>query len=138
MTYVKTKEELQAAVDRKDEEIIVVGELAKKIEPIVKLKNLSKTKIAAIILIVPALVAASVIVPGAGGVVSSAVIAKFVATTGVKALTGTELLILATIIGVVGLSVIALLRDYDVKIKANQNGELEVVFTKKNESTVNA
>ena len=136
MTYVRTKEELQAAVDRKDAEIIVVGELAKKIEPIVKLKSLSKTKIAAILVLVPGLIAASILVPG-GGAVSAGVITKFAAAKGITALTGQEILILATIIAVTGLAIIALMRDYNVKIKANSKGELEVIFTKKCENVAN-
>lgn len=37
MTYVTTKEELEAAIERKDPEIIVTGKLAKKLKPIAKL-----------------------------------------------------------------------------------------------------
>lgn len=37
MTYVTTKEELKAAIERKDPEIIVTGELAKELKPIAKL-----------------------------------------------------------------------------------------------------
>ena len=40
MTYVKTKKELQDAVKRKDEEIIVVGKLAKKLKEFAKIQRL--------------------------------------------------------------------------------------------------
>ena len=63
MSYVKNMEELQVALARKDAEIIVEGEFVKTIEPVVKLKSLSKTKIATIIAMIPVLMAAQTVIP---------------------------------------------------------------------------
>ena len=127
MTYVRTKEELQAAIDRKDDEIIVVGKLAEKIKPIVKLKRFSKNKIARVISLVPVLSKASSNISALSrmggntvlsGIGNSTICRRIMPRT-VQGFTGGEIIIIIMVIAATGLAIIALLKDYDVDLGMN-------------------
>lgn len=128
MTYVRTKEELQAAIDRKDDEIIVVGELAEKIKPIVKLKRFSENKIARVMSLVPVLCKASknisvlsglgrnVVSSGLGGMLNDGTILRRMPPKSVQGFTGPEIIIIIMVVTATGLAIIALQKDYDVDL----------------------
>lgn len=113
---VSSANELKAAVKKKEQNIEVTGELAKKLKWMVKL---SPKKITAIIGV---LATVGATVPLTGGASALAV------APAMTAVTGTEL---ATLILACSISVgvlVALLKDYDVEIG---QGEMTVRFTKK-------
>lgn len=96
ITVVTTKEQLKAAVNRKDSYIEVRGDLAKKMNWMV---NLSKKKIALIIAALAGTVAAA---PATAGVSLAA-----------GTVVSTEVLVLTALLGTV--VVIAILNDYSIE-----------------------
>ncbi|HHD2753882.1 TPA: hypothetical protein ACOTG0_002704 [Clostridium perfringens] len=107
---VTTKEQLKKAIDEKYDEIIVKGELAKKLHKSRKIKKLSRAKIG---MLTAALTAGAASVPITGGL-------SLAVATPIAALTGLEI---AFIIAVffVGISlVIAVYNGYD-DIEFSQN-----------------
>lgn len=135
MIYVTTKKELQEAIKRKEPEIIVTGKLAKKLKGFAKLKKLSKAQIAALVGLATssgaiAVAALATAAPTGGLSVSVASFALMAAAPAAGVSSGTVLLLIA-IIGVIGLAVIALLKDYDFECRA---GDILYFKAKKSES----
>lgn len=121
---VRTESELEAAINNNEKHITVVGEYAEELAG--KLESRKKRKKAAAAGSAAALAVAVAAAPLTGGA-SLAGAAGFAAlTVGSLTLTATEL---ALILGA-GLSACALLRDYNVKIKVNREGEAELEFDK--------
>ena len=119
MSYVTTKKELREAIKRKEPEIIVSGKLAKKLKGFAKLKQLSKKEMAALITFATgagaaAIAAIATAAPTGGLSVPGATMYLMLAAPAAEVSTKT-LVILIALIGVIGLSAIALLKDYDVE-----------------------
>lgn len=135
MTYVRTKKELEEAVKRKDNEIIVVGDFAEKLKGFAKLQELSSTKMAKLLAFLAGagLITATAIATAGltGGLSLPAGAMAFVAVApaqGVSAGTATVVIVLIATIGLVTCA--ALLNDYDAEIRSNHR-ILEIKFTKK-------
>lgn len=125
MTHVTTKKELQEAVKRGDTEIMVSGKLAKKIKGFAKLKKLSKKEIAALIAFATgagavAATAIATAAPTGGLSVAGASAALIVAAPAAGVSIGTVIILIA-LLGAIGLSVIALLKDYDFEARAGDS-----------------
>lgn len=105
-TVVTTKEQLKAAVNRKEAFIEVRGDLAKKMNWMAKL---SKKKTA---IIIAGLTGAAIAAPATGG--------TSLAAAGVVS---TEVMVLVTLLG--GITVIAILNDYNIEADAG-NGVLKL------------
>lgn len=128
MTYVTTKKELQDAIKRKDAEIMVSGDIAKKLKGIVKLKALPEKQQAALIALITGgsavgigtAIAAIAAVPVTGGTSLAALPAAFlIGGAGAGVSSGVIAIVLA-IIAVVGVAtIVALLKDYDVEMVGN-------------------
>lgn len=117
MSYVTTKEELKAAIERKDSEIIVSGKAAEQLKPILKLqKEMSKilpwiagTGAAAIVAAAPA-------IPTGG--LSLAVLSPVLVAEGVAA--GVSISGIMGVLGLVlvfGVVIFALMNNYDVVMR---------------------
>lgn len=122
MARVTTKAELTAAIERNESEIIVSGKLAKKLKGFAKLKKLSKKQLASLITFatgtgIIAVTAIATAAPTAGFSVVGATTTLLIAAPAAGVSAGT-VIILVTLIGGIGLSVIALLKDYDFEVKA--------------------
>ncbi len=116
MSYVTTKEELKAAIERKDSEIIVSGKAAEQLKPILKLqKEMSK--------ILPwiagtgaaAIVAAAAAIPTGG--LSLAALSPVLVVEGVAA--GVSIQGILGVLGLVlvfGTVIFAILNDYNVEM----------------------
>lgn len=122
MTYVATKRDLKKALKRKDPEIVVNGKLAKQLKPLLKLKNLSKKERAALLVLLSGTgaaaataIAASVPTGGLSVVGATAFLVAAAPAAGVSVET---IVIAITLLGAIGLSIIALLKDYDFEVKA--------------------
>lgn len=131
MTIVRTKAELEQAVERKDREIIIEGALAEKLKPIAKLKNISKAKFLVLGGIVP-MVIASMMILTKGGTVSITAIEKFITSNNIKELTGEELIALVAVVGVLGLLYLAVVKNYDVELEYDKEGKLRIKLVRKN------
>lgn len=117
MSYVTTKEELKAAIERKDSEIIVSGKAAEQLKPILKLqKEMSK--------ILPwiagtgaaAIVAAAAAIPTGG--LSLAVLSPVLVAEGMAA--GVSISGIMGVLGLVlvfGVVIFALMNNYDVVMR---------------------
>lgn len=124
MTYVSTKKELQEAVKRKDEKIVVSGKLAKKIKGFAKLKKLSKKQMTALIAFATgsgavAIAAVATAAPTGGLSVAGATVALVAAAPAAGVSIGTVIVLIA-LVGAIGLSAIALLKDYDFEVKVGE------------------
>lgn len=130
MVYVKTKKGLQRAVERKEQEIIVVGELAEKLKPIVKLKNFSKSKMNRAISLIslfdstPDFISSFgnignslVVLPGIHKMVEVGLTMRNIDSKMIQGFSGAELIIIIMVLTAAGLTIIALLRDYDVDLE---------------------
>ena len=133
MTYVRTKKELEEAVKRKDNEIIVVGDLAEKLKGFAKLQELSSTKMAKLLAFLAGagFIAATAIATAGltGGLSLPAGAVAFVAAApaqGVSAGTATIVIVLIATIGLVTCG--ALSNDYDAEIRSDHR-ILEIKFT---------
>jgi uncharacterized membrane protein YjjP (DUF1212 family) len=116
MAAVRTKEELKAAVDRKDAEIVVLGELAEKTNNIMKLKKYSRYALVALAVLVASISAA----PLTGG--TSLFVASPVATS-IVSLTGTECAIIVIALSFGWILTMAIVFGYEkVDFKANYGG----------------
>ncbi|MBR3894377.1 MAG: hypothetical protein IKJ35_04425 [Clostridia bacterium] len=125
MTHVTTKKELQQAIKRKDSEIMVSGKLAKKMKGFAKLKKLSKKKLAALLTFATgsgavAVAAITAAAPTGGVSVAGATVSFILAAPAAGVSTGSAIVLIA-LLGAIGLSVIALLKDYDFEVKAGDN-----------------
>lgn len=116
VTVVTTKEQLKAAIKRKDTCIEVQGELVKKMKWIAKF---SPKKIAAIIACLTAATATSTVVattvPPTAPIVKCAVTGTTLAAIGVEALDAASIVKIVEILGVV--IVIAILKGYNVELR---------------------
>ena len=124
MTYVRTKKELKEALKRKDPDIIVTGKLCKKLKGFVKLKSLSKSQMTTLVAFATGAGAAYVAaiataVPSGGLSVAGASFALLAAAPAAGVSTST-VIILVVLLGVIGLSAIALLKDYNVILDINE------------------
>lgn len=114
---VSTKEQLEAAVDAHIDEIVVEGELAKRIKDGQKLRTAGKLTL----MVLAAGVAA---LPFTGGI-SMGLVAPIAATTGLNA---------AAIVaaGFVGLALLlAVYKGYDITIEYDRDGSLRVRLKRK-------
>lgn len=125
---VRNKKELEKAVAEKVKKIIVVGDLAKKVDKAYKIKGLSKRKIALISSLAVGAEASIATAPLTGGV---SMLAATPAVVGVAALTGIEIVAIMAVL-FMGISLILLLaKEYKKsKIRVNKDGEFEVVLEK--------
>lgn len=126
VTIVTTKEQLKAAVNRKDSYIEVQGDLAKKMNWMAKL---SKKKIA---LVIAGLTGAAVAAPAAVGATGvGAAVAVHALTNASLAATGTgastEVMALTALLGTV--FVVAILNGYSIEADA-VNGVLKLTKNK--------
>ena len=132
MVYVKTKKELQIAVERREREIIVVGELAEKLKPIYKLKKFSKSKMNRAISLIPLLNDSlsiisplvnignnSIVLSGIRKIVEGGLLKNNTNSRVLQGFTGAEIIFIIMILTAAGLAVMALLRDYDIDLKMN-------------------
>lgn len=121
MVTVTTKEGLEEALKKKEEKILLEGELA---QSVIKKKKLKKTLL---IIIIIAAVGSAVLIPFTGG--ASAIPLEGLVAGSVTMSIG-ELAIIAVLV-LAGMSVatIALLKEYDIKV-----GEGVVEFTRKKAS----
>lgn len=120
MLIIKTKDELQKAIDNKVEQFYVEGELAEQLKKGQKITTLGKIALGV-------LTASIITVPATGGV------SGVVGLIAVKTLTGLEI---AAIMAVAFLGVgmlIALFKDYNVEYETDLNsGKVKAKFTKQN------
>ena len=122
MTQVTTRKELQQAIKQKDSEIMVSGKLAKKMKGFMKLKKLSKKQLAALITFATgsgavAVAAVAAAAPTGGLSVAGATASLIIAAPAAGVSVGSAMVLIA-LLGAIGLSVIALLKDYDFEVKA--------------------
>ena len=119
MVKVTTKKELQEAIKRKEDVIVVTGDLAKKMKGIAKLKGLSNKEKAALVTLLTGsgAVAVAAIAAGipTGGLSVAAATAALVAAAPTVGVSASTILAAIALIGVLGLSFIALLKDYDIE-----------------------
>jgi len=129
MTYVTTKKELEIAVERKDEEIMVTGKLAIKMKGFVKLQKLSNKQRATLIafvtgagaaMIAGIAVAAATAIPTGGLSIAGMTATFIVAATSAGVSSGTAVAIVALVCAT-GLSALALLKGYDCEVKAGKD-----------------
>ena len=134
MVHVGTKKELQEAIKRKESNIIVTGKLAKQMKGIAKVAKLTPKQKAALITFITgsgaAMVAAIAAAGPTMGLSLPAVGISFVVAAPAAGVSTEVAIAVAIIIGVVGLSAIALFRDYDVKV-IYANGHIEFEAKKK-------
>ncbi len=112
---VKTKEELEKAMDNKEQNIVVQGELAEKLYKTRKIAKLSGWTLVAI-------AAALAAAPFTGGLSAASLtaVAGFTSITSAATLTGLEIGVIV-MAATIGLSIIlALYKNYDVKIKRTE------------------
>ncbi len=126
MTYVTTKKELQAAVKRGDPEIYVSGKLAKKMKGFAKLKKLTKKKMVALIAFLTgagtiAVTAIATAAPTGGLSVAGATALLLAKAPAAEVSIGTIITVI-TLLGAIGISLVALLRDYDFEMELNMEG----------------
>lgn len=116
MSYVTTKEELKAAIERKDSEIIVSGKVAEQLKPILKLqKEMSK--------ILPwiagtgaaVIVAAAAAIP-TGGLSIAALSPVFVAEGMAAGVSIPGIMAVLGLVLVFGTVIFAILNDYNVEM----------------------
>lgn len=112
---VTTKEELKAAIKRKEPCIVVKGDLAKKLQWI---RKLSPAMLASLI---PLLAAAAIPSPVAP-------LSMAVSTAAVTAITGESLAAIILVCGISAPVLLAVMKDYDAHFKI---GEFEFTLTKK-------
>lgn len=137
MTYVKTKKELQEAVKRKDGEIIVVGKLAKKLKGFAKIQRLSSTqKVALLAFLAGSGAAATAAIAAAGptgGLSIPGGVLMFMTTAPAAGVSAETAIAVIGILGVIGLTCIALLKEYDVDVVINGHG-VEIHYIRKTTS----
>lgn len=133
MTHVTTKKELKEAIKRNDDEIVVSGKLAKKLKGFVKLKKLTKKQKAALIVFITgsgAVAIGAIATAGVtGGLSVAGASAYLVATAPAQGVSIGTIITIIALVGAIGLSAIALLKDYDVEVKAG-----DVFYFKANKS----
>lgn len=117
---VKTKQELNAAVKRKEPCIEVQGPLVTKIK---WMKKLSATKIMAL-----AALLASAVIPSPIAPISMCAFASGSAATAVSAITGTEIAAIILAGGLSATMILGVLKNYNMEIKG---GDKIIVLTKK-------
>lgn len=106
---VRTKEDLEKAIESKAEKIIVKGELAEKIHKAEAIKSLSKPALVA-------LGAAIVATPFTGGISGAVGVAAITATTGMS-------IVAITAVAFLGIALIlSITNDYDRKFSAKADG----------------
>lgn len=134
MTYVKTKKELQDAVKRKDEEIIVVGKLAKKLKEFAKIQRLSAKQMLALLTFLAGSGAAATAAIAAagptGGLSIPGGIVLFLKAAPAAGVPVETAWVVIGIVGVIGLTCIALLKEYDVDVVINGHG-VEIHYRRK-------
>ena len=104
---VNTKEELKKAIDDKYDEIIVNGELAKKLNKAKKINKLSKATLG---ILTTAVAAGAVTAPITGGVSLGI---SFAAAVPIAALTGTDIAVIIAVSFVGVALVTAVFKGYD-------------------------
>lgn len=134
MTYVKTKKCLKKAVKQGDTEIIITGKLAKKMKGFVKLKKLSKKEKAALIAFLTGsgatAVAAIALAAPTGGLSVAGATAALVAAAPAAGVSIGAIIVIIGLLGAIGLTTIALLKEYDCKVRYGKDGNVELGFTK--------
>lgn len=117
MTYVTTKEELEAAIERKDPEIIVTGKLAKELKPIAKLTG-EMSKIA------PWLAAGTGIAAlVTGGLSNTVAIPILLAKESTVVKSSSALAILITLCVTFGVvTIVGMLLNYNINMEADFDG----------------
>lgn len=130
---VRTKEELEKAIESKIDTIIVTGPLANDVIKAQKIKKIGKVACASLGVATSAIIAAVAAAPATGGISGIAALAPVAAAS---TLTGLEIatIIFACTMGVAVL--IAFYKNYDMIEMSLENGEPKVVF-KKNHNTSN-
>lgn len=104
---VNTKKELKKAIDDKYDEIIVKGELAKKLNKAKKINKLSKATLG---ILTTALAAGAVTAPMTGGL---SIGMSFAAAAPIAALTGTEIAVIIAV-SFLGIALVtAVFKGYD-------------------------
>ncbi len=127
MLIIKTKGELKNAKNYKIKQFIVTGELAQKLNKAQKISKLSKL---ALVLLVGTVGAGIATAPVTGG--ASIPVASFIATTGTAASAGVSSGVIIAALGCGGLLVVyGLYKDYNVRVKFNADGGVELEFNKK-------
>lgn len=120
-TIVKTKEELKAAIKRKEPYIEVQGDFANKMK---WMGRLSKKKVAVFI----ALLTAAAANPVTGGVAAGGITAKYLIAKG--AVGASEGSMAVVLIGMLGITtILAIFRGYSIVIETNP---LKVILVSKN------
>ena len=104
---VNTKEELKQAMNDKYDEIIVNGELAKKLNKAKKINKLSKVTLG---ILIAALTAGIATAPITGG---ASLGASFITAAPIAALTGTDIAVIIAVSFIGVTLVIAVFKDYD-------------------------
>lgn len=116
---VRSKDELERAIEQRCEHIIVKGELAEKIDKSRKIKKLSKP-------ILAALTAAVLATPLTGGISGA------MGLTAVAALSGMEITAIVAVAFLGTALILKIVEDYDIEAKGKHgDSEAEVKMTKK-------
>lgn len=114
VTVVTTKEQLKAAVNRKDVCIEIKGELAGKMKWMAKL---SKKKVAIIITCLTSSAVVPAVAPVAGIPAAASAVAPVAAGIG-----ATEAACVISVVGIMGaVGVVAMFKNYDMEFKAGSN-----------------
>ncbi len=121
---IRTEEELASAINNNEKHITFVGEYAEELSG--KLESRKKQKKAATAGTAAAVAVAIAAAPLTGGTSLAGATGIATLTVGSITLTATEL---AMILGIV-MSAYALYCNYNVKIKVNRKGEVEIEFTR--------
>lgn len=126
MLVVKTKDELQKAIDNKINHFEVEGELAEKLKKGQKITTLGKFTLAVLTVAIAGIVAT----PATGGISG---VAGFSAASTVATLTGLEIAVIMSV-AFLGIGMlIALFKDYNVEYETDpKNGKVKAKFTRKN------
>lgn len=132
MVYVETKEELKAAVERKEQEIVVGGKLATKLKGLAKLKKISQKQRVALLALLAgsgatavAAVAAAPVTGGMSVVAGKLALAVAAPAEGVPVSAAVAII---GVIGIIGLTAISLLRDYNIDMNFGEGKNIK--FTK--------
>lgn len=126
MLIVETKEELKKAKENKVKEFIVIGELAKKLDKAKKISKLSKF---AVFALASSIGAGAVAAPFTGGISLGA---SLVMGAGATATVGVSSGVIIAAIATGGVVMVyALYKEYNVEIKKNKAGTMELKFKMK-------
>lgn len=126
MLIVKTKNELKEAKKNKVKQFIVIGELAEKLNKAQKISRLSRIAVAALAGTIGIGVATAPVTGGTSVGVSALV------ATGAAASAGVPTSVTLACIACGGIAIVyGLYKEYNVRVRANVNGSIELEFTRK-------